>query len=151
VGNFQYLLIIVGVFALDRGSKFLVGLGYRNGHPIFFRTGFFSLRYIKNSGGAFGLFPRRSFLFLGITLIAVGMLAYLLFFSNLRHTVTKLGLALLLGGSLGNLVDRILSGAVVDFIRIWKAPIFNVADIAIVVGAGLVLFTLTGGMKLLGQ
>ena len=151
MGNFQYLLIIVGVFALDRGSKFLVGLGYRNGHPIFFRTGFFSLRYIKNSGGAFGLFPRRSFLFLGITLIAVGMLAYLLFFSNLRHTVTKLGLALLLGGSLGNLVDRILSGAVVDFIRIWKAPIFNVADIAIVGGAGLVLFTLTGGMKLLGQ
>jgi signal peptidase II len=151
VGNFQYLLIIVGVFALDRGSKFLAGLGYRNGHPIFFRTGFFSLRYIKNSGGAFGLFPRRSFLFLGITLIAVGMLAYLLFFSNLRHTVTKLGLALLLGGSLGNLVDRILSGAVVDFIRIWRAPIFNVADIAIVGGAGLVLFTLAGGMKLLGQ
>ncbi|MCF7890503.1 signal peptidase II [Candidatus Bipolaricaulota bacterium] len=147
----QYFLIASVVFVLDRLSKFLAGVGYRGGHPIFFRNGFFSLRYVKNSGGAFGLFPRKSYLFLAITVIAVGLLAYLLFFSGLRQTVTKLGLALLLGGSLGNLMDRLLSGAVVDFIQVWRAPIFNLADVAIVTGAGLVVFMLAGGSRFIGQ
>ena len=151
MGNLQYFLLALTVFVLDRASKYLAWFGYRDGHPIFFRGGFFSLRYVENSGGAFGLFPKKSYLFLVITLIAVGLLVYLLFFSGLRQTVTKLGLALLLGGSLGNLVDRVVSGAVIDFIQIWRTPIFNLADVAIVSGAGLVVFMLAGGSKLIGQ
>ncbi|MFW6006272.1 MAG: signal peptidase II [Candidatus Bipolaricaulota bacterium] len=149
--NLQYFLIAFIVFVLDRLSKLLAGLGYRAGHPIFFRDGFFSLHYVKNSGGAFGLFPRKGYLFLLITVIAVGLLAYLLFFSGLRQPITKLGLAFLLGGSLGNLVDRLMSGAVVDFIQVWRAPIFNLADVAIVTGAGLVIFMLAGGSRFIGQ
>lgn len=151
MGNFQYLLIAFIVFVLDRFSKVLAGVGYRGGHQLFFRNGLFSLRYVKNSGGAFGLFPRRSYLFIAITILAVGLLTYLLFFSGLRQGVTKVGLALLLGGSVGNLVDRILAGAVIDFIQIWKAPIFNLADVAIVCGAGLVIFVLAGGPSFIGQ
>ncbi|MFB6290355.1 MAG: signal peptidase II [Candidatus Bipolaricaulia bacterium] len=148
--NSQYFLIALAVYLLDRWSKCLVQSSYREGRPIF-RKGFFSLRYIKNSGGAFGLFPRKSYLFLAITVIAAGLLCYLLFFSGLRETVTKVGLALLLGGSLGNLTDRILSGAVVDFLQVGNTPIFNIADVAIVSGAGLVVFMLAGGPSLIGQ
>lgn len=151
MGDLHYFLIASIVFLLDRFSKFLVGAGYRTGHPMFFRNGFFSLRYVKNSGGAFGLFPGKGYLFLTVTLIAAGFLAYLLFFSGLQGTITKVGLALLLGGSLGNLIDRILSGAVIDFIQVWKAPIFNLADVAIVAGAGLVVFVLAGGSRLIGH
>ena len=151
MGSLHYFLIAVTVFILDRTSKYLAWFGYRGGQSIFFRDGFFSLRYIKNSGGAFGLFPRRSYIFLVITAIAVGLLCYLLFFSGLRNTMTKVGLALLLGGSLGNLTDRIVSGAVVDFLQVGNMPIFNLADVAIVSGAGLVVFTLMGGSKFIGQ
>ena len=151
MGNLDYFLIASFVFVLDRFSKFLAKAGYRTGHSMFFRNGFFSLRFVKNSGGAFGLFPRKSYLFLIITLISVCLLIYLLFFSGLDQSIIKVGLALLLGGSLGNLIDRILSGAVVDFIQVWKAPIFNLADVAIVAGAGLVVFILAGGSRFIGQ
>ncbi|MBS3787968.1 signal peptidase II [Candidatus Bipolaricaulota bacterium] len=151
MGNLQYVLIALIVFGLDRISKFLAAIGYQGGHPVFFRNGFFSLRYVKNSGGAFGLFPRKGYLFLLVTMIAVGLLVYLLFFSGLQQTVTKVGLAFLLGGSLGNLMDRILSGAVIDFIQVWRAPIFNLADVAIVTGAGLVVLMLAGGSRFIGQ
>jgi len=151
VGNPHYFLITLAVFVLDRFSKFLVKAGYRGGHPVFFRSGFFSLRYVKNSGGAFGLFPRKSYLFVAVTIIAVGLLCYLLFFSGLRNTLTRVGLALLLGGSLGNLMDRLLSGAVIDFLQVGNTPIFNIADVAIVSGAGLVVFMLAGGSRFIGQ
>jgi len=151
VGNFHYFLIAFGVFLLDRGSKLLVRLGFRQGHPVFFRRGFFSIHYVRNSGGAFGLFPKKGFLFLLITIIAVGLVVYLLFFSGFRRTTTNVGLALLLGGSLGNLLDRAMTGAVVDFLQVGNTPIFNVADVAIVSGSGLIIFVLLGGVKFLAQ
>lgn len=151
MGNLGYFLIVFGIFLLDRGSKFLVSSGYRSGARIFFRKGFFSLRYVKNTGGAFGLFPRKSHVFLIVTLIAVGLLVYLLFFSDLRHDLANLGLALLLGGSLGNLVDRVISGGVIDFLQLGNTPVFNLADIAIVSGSGLIIFVLAGGPKLIGS
>jgi signal peptidase II len=86
-----------------------------------------------------------------ITIVAVGLLCYLLFFSGLRNGMTKVGLALLLGGSVGNLIDRIVSGAVIDFLQVGNMPIFNFADVAIVSGAGLVVFMLAGGPRLIGQ
>jgi len=151
VGNLQYFVIALSVLVLDRLSKFLVGMGYRGGHRMFFRNGFFSLRYVENSGGAFGIFPRKSYLFVVITIVAVGLLCYLLFFSGLRNGITKVGLALLLGGSVGNLIDRIVSGAVIDFLQVGNMPIFNFADVAIVSGASLVVFMLAGGPRLIGQ
>lgn len=151
MGHLGYFLIVFFVFVLDRGSKFLVDYGYRHGARIFFRQGFFSLRYVKNTGGAFGLFPRKGHVFLIVTLIAVATIVYLLFFSSVRHNLANLGLALLLGGSLGNLVDRLVSGGVIDFIQVGNTPIFNLADVAIVCGSGLIIFVLAGGANLIGS
>lgn len=151
MGNFHYLSIALGVFLLDRVSKLLIVFGYRRGAPILFRNGFFSLKYVKNTGGAFGLFPRKGFIFLVVTLLAIGLIVYLLFFSSLRRDLTNVGLALILGGSLGNLLDRVISGGVVDFIQIWRTPIFNLADVAIVCGSGLIIFVLAGGQRLIAS
>ncbi|MBS3814604.1 signal peptidase II [Candidatus Bipolaricaulota bacterium] len=151
MGNFHYLSIALGVFLLDRVSKLLVVSGYRRGAPILFRDGFFSFKYVRNTGGAFGLFPRKGFIFLIVTLLAIGLIVYLLFFSSLRRDLTNVGLALILGGSVGNLLDRILWGAVIDFIHIWRMPVFNPADVAIVCGSGLIIFVLAGGPKLIAS
>lgn len=151
MGNFHYFSIALGVVLLDRASKLVVQFGYRRGASILFRNGFFSLRYVKNPGGAFGIFPRKGHIFLIITILAVGLIVYLLFSSNLRRVYTNLGLALILGGSVGNLLDRLFSGGVVDFIQIWRIPIFNLADLAIICGSGLIIFVLAGGPKLIGN
>ncbi|MFP4631190.1 MAG: signal peptidase II [Candidatus Acetothermia bacterium] len=151
MSNLIYFCIVAGIFVLDRGSKFLISSVHRTGARFFFRKGFFSLRYVKNTGGAFGLFPRKSHVFLIVTLVAVALLVYLLFFSDVRYDLAKIGLALLLGGSLGNLVDRLISGGVVDFIQFGRAPVFNLADVAIVCGSGLIVFVLAGGPKLVGS
>lgn len=136
---------------MDRVNKALISLFYHRGTMIFFRTGFFSLRYVENTGGAFGIFPRRSHLFLLVTVASVGLIIYLLFFSNISQFVVKLGLALLLGGSCGNMIDRIVYGAVIDFIQFGNTPIFNLADVAIVSGTGLIVFGLIGGSKFVGS
>jgi len=149
VGHLGYFLISVSVLVIDRASKYLVSYFYDKGSLIFFRTGFFSLRYVENPGGAFGVFPKRSSLFILVTFIAVGLVAYILFFSNLNQAIIKIGLALLLGGSSGNLIDRIVNGAVIDFIQFGNTPIFNVADIAIVAGTGLIIFGMLGGTGLI--
>ncbi len=145
------MFLALGVLLLDRVTKILIEFGHREGSPIFFRSGFFSLRYVKNSGGAFGLFPGRGSLFLAVTVVAVGLVVYLLFFSGFRRPITNLGLALLLGGSVGNLLDRLTAGAVLDFLQVGNTPIFNLADVAIVSGSGLIVFVLVGGARLFGQ
>ena len=101
----------------------------------------FHLTLVENQGIAFGLFQRGdSILFIVITL-SIGALFYLGIFSNppLRN---QSALGLILGGALGNWVDRIRVGAVIDFLdfRIW--PVFNFADTAITIGVGILLLDL---------
>ena len=93
-----------------------------------------TLTVIGNSGGAFGLF--QSFTGLLIITSAVFVLTVVFFVRNKRGLpfLMMIGLSLLLGGSLSNLIDRIRYGYVVDFISIWIWPVFNMADVAIVFG-----------------
>jgi signal peptidase II len=100
------------------------------------------LTLTRNTGFAFGLLPGTA-VFVVKLLVTLGVLWYVTLGKGLlRHPGYALGLGLVLGGSLGNLVDRFRTGAVIDFIdfRIW--PVFNGADIAITVGVGLVMIRL---------
>lgn len=94
------------------------------------------LTHIHNAGAAFGLFQGSRWPLVSISVIAVLAVSYLLFTRARRHRVA-LPLGLILGGALGNLIDRIRLGRVVDFLDIgygdWRWPVFNVADAAVTV------------------
>ena len=98
----------------------------------------------RNSGAAFGLFPRGQFLFILVALLLIGVGIWApLVMGGRRWSVGRIGLGLLVGGGIGNLIDRVFRGGeVVDFIdfRFW--PVFNVADTGIVAGTTLVFLYL---------
>jgi signal peptidase II len=111
--------------------------------------GFFRIVHAENPGAAFGLFADspaewKVTLLILFSLIALAIVTALLWKSSHRLTSTGIGLALILGGAVGNLWDRLVSKHVVDFLLFYigryQWPAFNVADSAIVVGAGLLVF-----------
>lgn len=110
--------------------------------------GFLNLVHTRNRGIAFGLLsdfdsPWMSVALSVFAVVAMGILAWLLATGRAGHRLSRTGIALILGGAAGNLVDRLLHGSVVDFIELYAGnfywPAFNLADSAITVGAALVV------------
>lgn len=149
------LMVIVVLVAvpLDQASKSWVRdhLVARSGHSIVVgRWGSLSasLIHVRNPGAAWGLFSRldaayrRPFL-IGVTLLAMGFVLYLFARTEPGHQLVLLALTLVMGGAVGNLIDRIRFNFVVDFIDVrvgsFRWPTFNVADIAITLGVALML------------
>jgi signal peptidase II len=137
---------------LDQASKLWIesSLSFADRIPVI--PGFFSITHVRNPGAAFGLFvdapvALRLTLFIGITLVAIAMI--LTFYRRLApgDRFSALSLGLILGGAVGNLIDRITRGEVVDFLhfRLWGGyqwPDFNLADSFIVVGVALLVIEL---------
>lgn len=137
------LLIIIAamIVIIDQLTKFLVTTNMTEGAGIPVIEGIFHLTFILNPGAAFGILENSRWFF-----VATAVLVLAVFFYYRRALMTapkpvQLGIALFAGGALGNLIDRIRIGLVIDFFdfRVW--PIFNVADIAICVGVGLILWS----------
>ena len=145
----RYVLLIAGiVLALDRFSKWIVARTIALHDSISVVPGFFKLTHVTNGGAAFGLFSDspaelRIAVLVFFSLLALVVVSALLW----RHTQglnsTAFALSLILGGALGNLWDRVLSGHVVDFLEFYIGPYiwpdFNIADSAIVVGAAILM------------
>ena len=142
----RWLLLSLAVLALDQWTKALIEihLPLHTSHPLI--AGFFDLTHVRNTGVAFGLFSGRN---TSVTLSAVGILALILVavYFALSHTRDRwllAGLSLVMGGAVGNLTDRVASGAVTDFLDVHLGshhwPSFNVADSAIFVGIVLLAF-----------
>jgi len=139
--------IAAAAIILDQFTKYLVISRFRLFESITVVPGCFNLTYVRNPGAAFGILagaegPWRSVFFVSVTLVAMAVLVFLV-----RKTEDRLSLiafALIGGGALGNLIDRIRFGQVVDFIewyvRSYHWPTFNVADSAI--SAGVVLLAI---------
>lgn len=124
---------------------------------------FFSIFSHRNRGAAFGILQDQRWFFIIVTLVVViGIIWVMLKIlrSGKRHTLLMSGLSLLLGGAIGNFIDRVLTGEVVDFLRFhfqfslfgfhvdYVYPIFNIADMGVVIGAGLlILDTLLSGRR----
>jgi signal peptidase II len=133
-------LVLAAVLAVDQLTKYLVREGMRPGEedPILPAL---KLVRVRNEGVAFGIDAGGATLV--IVLIALALLGLVLYFA--RHTARPLiwlPVGLLLGGALGNIVDRIRDGAVTDFLKIPAWPAFNVADIAITVGVVALVYVL---------
>jgi signal peptidase II len=137
-----WLALAALVIVLDQATKVLVQARFEYGERLPVIPGFFDLVLVHNTGAAFSFLSdaggwQRAF-FIAIAVAASLLILFLL----RRHAGERwfaCGLALILGGALGNLIDRVLLGHVVDFLlfhfRGWHYPAFNVADSAITVGA----------------
>lgn len=146
------LLIVSGFTILaDQISKLLIVRFMSYGESIEVIPGFFNLTYVLNPGGAFSLFAQQSqlvrvMMFLVFSLVAVGFIFYLYKGVPRTHPMLANALALILGGAIGNLIDRIRMGKVVDFLDCYVKhdwphwPVFNVADSAICIGVGIFIF-----------
>lgn len=128
------------VFILDQLVKHAVLVSMHLGESIPIIKDVFHITFVLNPGAAFGMLEHQRWIFIVVALLVV-VLA-LVFYKHIQREslITRIGAGLLLGGALGNLLDRIQSGLVVDFLdfRIW--PVFNIADIAICVGAAMLIW-----------
>lgn len=141
-GLFWVALLIV----LDQGTKLWAvhSLHYQQARPVF--PGF-NLTLMHNPGAAFSLLAEaggwQRWLFVGLAVAVSGLLLWMLAQTPLVQRLQRAALLLILGGALGNLIDRLRLGYVIDFVelyyRTWSWPAFNVADSAITVGAGFLL------------
>ena len=135
------LLIAVGVVALDQLTKAIVRATIPVGDVVDVIPGVHLVDTV-NTGIAFSLFPGNQGIVAGLTLIAIAGIAVLLVGFAGRHALVPIGGGLLLGGSIGNLIDRVWRDGVTDFIAIGPWPPFNVADIGVTVGAILLVLAL---------
>ncbi len=144
IGILWFYLIALVAFATDQIAKKWIERTLNPGDRVEVLGDFFVLTLIRNSGAAFGILQRQTVFFLTITVIVVaGIVWYLHRSYRSSGFMLPTGLALILGGAVGNFVDRALYGEVVDFLQFtfgkYVFPIFNLADTAIVTGVGLVL------------
>jgi signal peptidase II len=143
-----HLLIALGIVLLDRGAKWIVAKNIPLHDSIQVIPDFFRLTHVENRGAAFGLFADspsewKIAVLVLFSIVALVIVSALLWRNSHSMSTTGVGLALILGGALGNLWDRLVSGRVVDFLLFYigqyQWPAFNVADSAIVIGAGLLV------------
>lgn len=138
----MFFFVIAATFIADQVSKAAVQMFMCQGESIPVAPPVFYITYIMNPGAAFGLLAYRTpfFIAIGILLVAGVLIGYKKIPAG--NNLVRYGLALLLGGALGNLADRLRYGRVVDFLdfRVW--PVFNLADMAIVAGVCFLVWEL---------
>jgi signal peptidase II len=136
------LLVALGfalaVFLLDQGTKVLVEGSMRPGESITVIPGFLSITHIRNDGGAFGILGGSPLVLLIGSVVAVVIVLWMLL-TGRPSRLTTLGCGLILGGAAGNLLDRLSTGEVTDFVHFSFWYVFNAADAAITVGVATLL------------
>jgi signal peptidase II len=141
-------LIVLAVLVLDRFTKWLVIRNLALYDAFTVVPGLFRLTHLENPGAAFSLFadsasPYRTVLLIAVSVAALAVISFLLWMRRGVFTATTVSLALIMGGALGNLWDRLADGKVTDFLDFYLGPHhwppFNLADSAIVTGALLLL------------
>lgn len=143
-----YLLIALAVLALDQWTKWLIEshLPEQTSHEVI--PGVLHISHVRNTGVAFGMFANggrdgSSWVLSLFGLVALGLIAVLFARASVKERGLLAALAMVMGGAVGNLLDRIASGAVTDFIAVYigsyRWPDFNVADSAISIGLVLIL------------
>ncbi len=136
----KFIILVLTILILDQYSKYLIDTNYN----YFINKNFIiiSFKYIKNYGAAFNIFDGNRIFLSSISLLSSLVLIYYIFIKDTINTSIKYGLSFILAGSLGNGIDRILKGYVIDFVNleIFNFPIFNIADISINIGCILLIF-----------
>lgn len=147
---FLYLLLSVSMIVLDQVSKnWAITTLAKNG-PIEWIPGVFSFHYTENRGVAFSMLQGQRWVFIPISILMTAFLLVMLFRSPMRQSkLFSISTSLVIAGAIGNLIDRIALGFVIDFLyfSLIDFPIFNIADCCVVIGAILLFFYCMFGMK----
>ncbi len=148
--NMIYIVIIIFLI-IDIISKLIVSRVCTLNNSVSVINNFFSITYTHNYGGAWSLFSDSTILITVISIIVIiGIIIYLSK-KKINNKIESLGYAFLLGGAIGNLIDRIIYGYVIDFLDFnifgYNFPIFNIADMGIVIGIFLIIVIEIRGNK----
>ncbi|MBL1224399.1 signal peptidase II [Enterococcus sp. BWR-S5] len=139
-----YLVISALIVGLDQWTKYLTVENIQLGETKEFISGFLSFTYIRNTGGAWSILEGKMMFFYIMTVAVVAVLLYLLVKNIKSSKWFTIGLSLILAGALGNFIDRLRLGYVVDMLKteFIDFPIFNIADMALVIGVACVFIHL---------
>lgn len=135
-------LVVLCIIILDQVSKYMVHSKFFVNESIPMIKNIFHLTYVQNVGAAFGILENQKIFFVAITILVISGIVVFIRKQKDIHTMVLISFSLIVGGAIGNLIDRMRFGYVIDFFdfRIW--PVFNVADVSIVVGAILLSYYL---------
>ncbi|HOJ09043.1 MAG TPA: signal peptidase II [Clostridiales bacterium] len=131
-----WIAIIILITAADQVSKYIVIKSVETGQLIPVINNFFYITYHENAGAAWGILQNKRYIFIFLTIVISIVMIYVLF--KTKDKMLKLALSFVLGGAMGNLIDRIIKGSVADFLDFYfgkyNFPTFNVADSFVVIG-----------------
>ena len=135
-----YFLLLICILVLDRVVKFAVDSGMDPGQSIPVIENIFHITYVRNTGAAFSILQGQSLILIGFPLAVMCAGLVLLVIKRKKwHPALLASIALICAGGVGNLIDRATAGYVVDMFDFRVFPVFNVADIAVCVGCGLMI------------
>ena len=138
------LIIIITIF-IDQMCKYASTTYLYNKEPIILIENFFKLNYVKNYGAAWGILKNQRYLLVVITILVVISLAIYIKLNRNLYKLSRISIAFIIGGAIGNLIDRVKMGYVIDFLdinfgKVYDFPVFNFADSFIVVGTFLMMY-----------
>jgi signal peptidase II len=152
-GRTPEIWLAAAVVVIDQATKFMVKARLPLHDSVTVIPGFFDITHLRNTGAAFGMLNNVEFAYkpavmVIVALVALGAVASYALTLPASQRIARLGLALILGGAVGNLIDRATMGYVVDFVDVYWRGVhfwaFNVADSAITVGVALMLLDVLG-------
>ncbi|MFX3674174.1 MAG: signal peptidase II [Paenisporosarcina sp.] len=143
-----YYLVAIVIVAIDQWTKWLVVKNMELGERILLNDPTFALLSHRNRGAAWGMLEGQMWLFTIVTIVVIAGILYYFHKETKGKPLFQLSLMIILGGAIGNFIDRLFRGEVVDFIDVlipilnYDFPIFNIADAALTIGVGLVIIVL---------
>lgn len=139
-----YLLTIIVLVSADQFTKFLITSNFKE--KIVLVKDFFYINYVKNYGAGFSILQNQKYFLIAISLIAIVIIGYLLVTAKKKESLNKICYLLIIGGSIGNLIDRLSLGYVIDFLDFfifgYDFPVFNLADCYITIGCFLLIISI---------
>ena len=137
------IILTILVILVDFFSKYMVSKLMTVNETINLIDNFFRITYVKNTGAAFSIFSNNTILVIIISVVIIGFLLFYIYKNKGNNKLENVSYAFILGGAIGNLIDRLVYGYVIDFLDFeilsYNAPIFNLADTFIVIGVILFL------------
>lgn len=138
-------ILLLGTLAIDQMTKYMIDANMVLSESIPLIDGFFSITYVHNTGAAWSMLEGQMIFFAIAAIIALGLMIWFYRTTKKDEIITRMGIILMISGTLGNLYDRVVFQYVRDFLDFnifgYDFPVFNVADICLCVGAGLIILT----------